>query len=466
MRIGIRLRTILLVFPVILASLAFIGASSLFSARSGMMRLAMSALSFKAEMFQQYADSQWKLIASQGYSADPDFRKAIILSLGEYAHSLLRSDSEWIVAVDLEGRLALTSSLGKENRSFPADLLAKMRQGITGPVIFGSGADRRYGQSFFFQPLEWYVAVSDGADALFSETRQQTLVIMSGFGLAILVSLGLLVFLSGSIVKPIVRVSAGMQEIIRSNRFDNRIPATWDDEVGDLTRHFNSLCGELERSYQRIHDIALRETEARLHLAEREFEAIIALGKVAEFRDEDTAAHIVRVGLYSKILGEIFYADEDDRRSLFYAAPLHDLGKIGIPDAILLKPGALDPGELAIMRTHTSIGHEILREFKNPALKMGGDIALSHHERFDGRGYPNGLAGSDIPLCGRILAVVDVFDAMTSKRAYKEALPPDRAFDYIEKERGGHFDPEIAAAFLERRLEVLAIMDSVVDQKD
>lgn len=461
MRIGIRLRTILLVFPLILGSLAFIGASSLLSARKGVSRLAMSALSFKAELVRQYADYQWNLVQKQGYAEDPEFRGAVARSIADYARSLLRSPTEWVCALSLDGGLALDVCLGGPRGVIPPALLEAMRAGATGPLVFGEGRSRSYGQAFYFAPLGWYVAVSETSDAIFAETDQLTRTVLAGFAGSLLLSLLLLFLLSGSIVRPVLRVREGMADIVASGRFEARIEPERDDEVGDLTLQFNTLCGELERSYGRIRDIARKEIEARLLLADHELEAIIALGKMAEFRDEDTASHIVRVGLYSKILGDLFYDSALDRESLFYAAPLHDLGKIGVPDSILLKPAALEPSEMALMRRHCEIGYEILREFRNPALVMGGEIALSHHERFDGKGYPKGLVGKQIPLSGRILAVVDVFDALTSARPYKKAWPVEEALAYISQQRGGHFDPEIAEAFLDHREELLSIKGSV-----
>lgn len=459
MKTGIRFKTILTIFPVILASLTFIGATSIFSARTGMIRLAMGTLSFKAEVLQQYADSQWKLLETQGYTGDAEFRQAVSRSIADYARSLLRDDAEWIVALNLDGKSMFSALRSGKTMAVPEDLADKMLSGQTGPIVFGKGGEMRYGQAFYFESLQWYVVVSNAASAIFKETDQSTVTILFGFAISLILSLGLLIVLSASIVKPITRVSEGMTEIIRSNTFDRHIPVVGNDEVGRLTMHFNSLCSELDRSYSRIHDIALREIQARYKLADRELEAIIALGKVAEFRDEDTASHTIRVGLYSKILADIFLQDEEDRKSIFYAAPLHDIGKIGIPDAILLKPGALTPEEFRHMKDHTLIGHSILKEFKNPALAMGAEIALSHHEHFDGKGYPQGLSGRDIPLSGRILAITDVFDALTSERPYKNAWHPDRAFDYIREQRGLHFDPEIADAFLDNQTVILEIMD-------
>ena len=163
------------------------------------------------------------------------------------------------------------------------------------------------------------------------------------------------------------------------------------------------------------------------------------------------------MGLYTKLLAGFFYRDESERRIIYYAAPLHDIGKIGIPDSILLKTGPLSPEEFEIMKTHTTIGYSILKESKNPNLLMGASIALAHHERYDGKGYPLGLKAGEIPLCGRIVAVIDVFDALCSKRPYKEAWPVEKAFEHLAEERGRQFDPEIVDAFLAHRLEITEI---------
>ena len=459
MKTGIRFKSIVTLFPVILGSLTFIGVTSISSARSGMIRLAIESLSFKAEMLHQFANAQWNLLETQGFQDDPDFRKAVELSISEYARSLLRDDSEWITAMTLDGETQVSVARADQIPEVDAALREQMTIGQTGPIVIGRSGAERYGQAFFFEPLEWYVVISNSAAAIFAETNRATVAILLGFSISLLLSLGLLVVLTGRIVRPITQVSDGMTEIIRTNRFDKRIPVLGSDEVARLTLQFNALCMELDRSYTRIHDIAVREIQARYDIADREQQAIIALGKVAEFRDEDTASHTIRVGLYSKILADIFFQDDEDRKSIFYAATLHDIGKIGIPDSILLKPGGLDAEEFKQMQNHTIIGYNILKEFKNPALAMGAEIAMSHHERYDGKGYPRGLAGTDIPLSGRILAIVDVFDAMTSERPYKKAWHPDRAFEYIESQVGCHFDPELAVAFLDRKLEILAIME-------
>src|SRR5437868_3010672 len=189
--------------------------------------------------------------------------------------------------------------------------------------------------------------------------------------------------------------------------------------------------------------------------------AIFALAKLAESRDPETGAHLERVMNYSRALAQQLpamghFTDEIDAeylRLLYSTSPLHDIGKVGIPDSVLLKPGRLSDREFEIMKTHTLIGAETLdaalqRFPKTKFLRMARDIAAAHHERFDGTGYPAGLGGRAILLCGRIVALADVYDALTSKRVYKQAFAHEVAKGIILKDAGTHFAPEIVDAFL------------------
>ncbi len=181
----------------------------------------------------------------------------------------------------------------------------------------------------------------------------------------------------------------------------------------------------------------------------------------AEYKDEDTGDHIIRIGRYSALIAEKLGMPALSPKDMLYAAPMHDIGKIGIPDHILLKPGKLADEEFDIVKTHTTIGAKILSNSSAKIIMLAEQIALSHHERWDGQGYPNGLSGKDIPLAGRIVALADVFDALTSKRPYKETFPLEVALDIMKKERGQHFDPDVLDIFLTNMNEVLKIRDSV-----
>jgi len=198
-------------------------------------------------------------------------------------------------------------------------------------------------------------------------------------------------------------------------------------------------------------------TKATAALAAREEEIILRLSRAAEYRDTDTGQHIVRMAQYCRLIGQALELDEESCRSLYLAAPMHDLGKIAISDAILLKAGKLSPEERLVMEQHTTLGFEILFDSDCELIKIGAEIARSHHERWDGTGYPRGLRGAEIPLFGRIAAVADVFDALTSERPYKRAWTADEALAYLLEQASKHFDPLCVEAFVRRWDEVLAI---------
>jgi two-component system, response regulator RpfG len=190
---------------------------------------------------------------------------------------------------------------------------------------------------------------------------------------------------------------------------------------------------------------------ATTEIRAREKETLMRLARAGEHKDYDTAMHLQRMSLYSRALAEKIGMSEEEAEIMELAAPLHDIGKIGIPDSILLKKGALDDVELKAMRKHPLIGYEILQDSPSKYLQKGSEIALAHHERFDGSGYPYNIKGTDIPLSARIVALADVFDALTSIRPYKEAWTIDQAFDYIRSESGKHFDPDLVNVMLTMR---------------
>jgi putative two-component system response regulator len=202
------------------------------------------------------------------------------------------------------------------------------------------------------------------------------------------------------------------------------------------------------------------DSEVKLAVQEvlnREHETVTRLARAAELRDPETGAHIVRMARYSVLIARQVGMSQTEQDMLRMAAQMHDVGKLGTPDYILLKNGKLTPEELIIMRQHAQIGHEILKDSSSPVLRMAAQIALSHHEKYDGSGYPNGLAGTRIPLVGRIVAVADVFDALTSQRPYKHAWSLEEARNFLLRGRSSHFDPQCVDEFLGAWDEVLTI---------
>ncbi len=193
--------------------------------------------------------------------------------------------------------------------------------------------------------------------------------------------------------------------------------------------------------------LELKVNEATQEIRIREHETLLRLAKAGEYRDEETGNHVLRMAKFARLMAERIGLPENDCHVIEIAAPMHDIGKIGVPDGILLKPGKLDANELLVMRTHTQIGYEILKDSPSKYLQMGAVIALGHHEKYDGTGYPKRLRGYEIPLEARIVAVADVFDALTSVRPYKKAWSIQEARDYLNAERGKHFDPDCIDAF-------------------
>jgi len=201
----------------------------------------------------------------------------------------------------------------------------------------------------------------------------------------------------------------------------------------------------------------IRNLNEELELTQDEM--IRTLGALMEKRDDETGQHVVRVAEFSKRLAELYGLDEETTKLIYQAAPLHDAGKVAIPDAILNKPGAFDEEEWEIMKTHSMKGYEVFKDSTRPILKMAATIAKEHHEQWDGKGYPDGLKGEEISIAGRIVFLSDVFDALSHKRVYKEAwsLPDVRAF--IAEQSGRMFDPRLVALFLEHFDEFVAIRD-------
>jgi putative two-component system response regulator len=224
---------------------------------------------------------------------------------------------------------------------------------------------------------------------------------------------------------------------------------------------------ELEKKVeQRTADLrlALQDmAEAQRKTYQAHLETIQRLAIAAEYKDEDTAAHIHRMSNYCAIIARVLHLPPGEVELILHASPMHDVGKIGIPDHILLKPGKLTPEEWTIMKEHSVMGGRILGEAEDDLIKAGEIIALSHHEKWDGSGYPKGLKGEDIPLIGRITAIADVFDALTSKRPYKFPMSNEKAFAIIKDSIGTHFDTKVGEAFFKGIDEILSTQKQYKD---
>jgi response regulator RpfG family c-di-GMP phosphodiesterase len=269
------------------------------------------------------------------------------------------------------------------------------------------------------------------------------------------------------LLRPIPALREGLERIGRGD-LDSPMEIKDPTELGALARSINHMAGQLKASQSEIH---LREQE----IVATQKEIIHTLGDVVESRSSETANHTLRVAAMSMKLGELMGLSADDANLVRMASPMHDVGKIGIPDSILNKPGKLTAEEFEIMKTHSEIGYSILAKSERLILQAAAIIAHEHHERWDGSGYPAGLAGEDIHIFGRIVSLVDVFDAVYSDRVYRPAMELDRVLEIIRDGRGSHFQPELVDLFLgnldtflaihgqfddmDRYLEVLTPMD-------
>jgi len=239
------------------------------------------------------------------------------------------------------------------------------------------------------------------------------------------------------------------------------------DNTEFLARARNMLA--LRKSNKSLSDraawLADEVRKATAQIVEREQETIFCLARAAEYRDPETGAHIQRMAHYSKHIARVLKLSVEQQDLLLESAPMHDIGKVGTPDLILLKPGKLTEAEFSIMKQHAVIGYEVLNASNSPLLKVAAEIAHTHHEKFDGNGYPRGLSGNDIPLFGRIVAVADVFDALTSERPYKKAWSFEQAIQLLRDGAGKHFDPACVEAFLTDFDEVISIKEKFIDEE-
>ena len=224
-------------------------------------------------------------------------------------------------------------------------------------------------------------------------------------------------------------------------------------------RYQKELEAEVEKRTRQV-----QETLARLRASS--LEMVYRLSRAAEFRDEDTGAHLKRISHYAAAVARRMGLNERTVDAILYASPMHDVGKIGIPDAILLKPGRLDAKEMQIMQMHTIIGAQILHGSTEGFLKLGEVIALTHHERWDGTGYPRKLSKTAVPIAGNITSIVDVFDALISKRPYKEAFPPEKALAIITEGRERLFHPDVYDAFFSVTDELMRIKSQFADAEE
>jgi len=294
------------------------------------------------------------------------------------------------------------------------------------------------------------VARDRGAiDRVLVAGRTQVLALAVGLALA---GILLTLVVVRRLLAPLDALTAGLERIGRGD-LQTPIALRSRTELGLLGHAIDTMAEDLDRSQAaaRAHEQELIATQS---------EVIHTLGEVVESRSHETGNHIDRVALGAAMLAELAGLPPEDCELLRLAAPMHDVGKIAVPDAVLGKPGKLTDEEFAVMKTHTTVGHQILTQSRRPLMQVAATVARQHHERWDGKGYPDGLAGEDIHVFGRIVAVIDVFDALTSDRCYRPAMPLAEALAIMVDGRGTQFDPHLLDLFLENLDRFRDLMES------
>jgi len=397
----------------------------------------------------RHATFQWSLLLDNGLQEDPTYLEGLSRSVRSYAATMLREDGEWILAVD-EDKNIVFSVGATVSDSLIHDTVGEYFPGDSEDIwIDGDfGGERRVGYGFFLPQLGWHVYITNLQKSFFVNISYIRLnnIFMILFT-ALISSLFIVYFVKRS-MRPLRTVISDMQGIVRNRDFEKRVIPVQNDEVGELAREFNLMADYLDRAMTRLKNIAQSEAGARIEIRNRERETLEVLSRVSDHKDTETAKHTSRVGMYASLISKLRGDSSEEADLMRWAVPLHDIGKVGIPDAILLKEGTLSDEERAVIETHVSIGYDVLKNSSSPILRAGADIAISHHERWDGSGYPDGLKGRDIPIRGRITGLVDVFDALTTARPYKEAWNLDRVVEFLKKRSGTEFDPELVNLFL------------------
>jgi response regulator RpfG family c-di-GMP phosphodiesterase len=263
-------------------------------------------------------------------------------------------------------------------------------------------------------------------------------------------------YVATGLIRPIIALSSTAKRISRTQDYTQQVSIDRDDEIGQLSDAFNTMTDGMGKALNEI-------TALNSEIEDTQREVVFTMGSIGESRSKETGNHVKRVAEYSKLLALYYGLNEEEAEMLKQASPMHDIGKVAIPDAVLNKPGRFDEEERRIMDTHAALGYDMLKHSGRTLLLMAATVAYEHHEKWNGTGYPRRLKGEEIHIYGRITALADVFDALGSDRVYKKAWEDERIFDLFKEERGEHFDPQLVDIFFEHLDEFLAIRKQFKD---
>ncbi|MDH4943773.1 HD domain-containing phosphohydrolase [Sulfurimonas sp. C5] len=263
-------------------------------------------------------------------------------------------------------------------------------------------------------------------------------------------------YFANSLIRPLSRLSKTARDITVTQDYTTQVSVESNDELGQMGNSFNKMISSMKDAMDEIRAL---NTE----IEDTQREVVFTMGAIGESRSKETGNHVKRVAEYSRILARHYGLSQEESEMLKQASPMHDIGKVAIPDAILNKPGKFTDEEFEKMKEHARLGYDMLNSSHRPLLKAAAIVAHEHHEKWNGRGYPRGLKAEEIHIYGRITALADVFDALGSDRVYKQAWPDEKIFSLIEEERDEHFDPELVDIFFEYLDEFLAVREKLKD---
>lgn len=457
--IRLRYRLYMMILPLVFVVVLLSGVMASMESRAALTELANRHLAYKAEQLRDYTYNEWRVITELELADQEKYQQAAQESFRSYALSLLRTNNELIVVYDHEGQLVMRIGLNEAGGSRP------IADNGSDPVELSTGwfekellGEHRVGVVFQLEPFQWQVAVTDLHSTFFSEIQNiRSIHIWILFITTVVLILFISLFI-GHVTRPLERLRITIDNISSNKDLSQRAQIEFADEIGILAYRFNRMVAALEQNYEKLKKTHKAEQLARRTAVSREEEALYLLGRVSDFRDEETGEHLKRIGELSALFAKLLGLSREQQDLIYRSSPLHDIGKVGISDAILLKPGKLTPEEFEKMKQHTVLGYQLLKDAESKYLVEGARIALTHHEKWDGSGYPEGLSGEDIPLAGRIVSIVDVFDALTSQRPYKDAWSFDETLKFIVGERGKHFDPTLTDLFEANSDKFLAIL--------
>jgi len=459
-RFGIKKKILLLIIPILICSFLISAYIAVISSRNNLLDISSQFMQYKMEQLTNYAFSQWNNLQSSGFAEDPVYLEIVEKSIETYARGMIKKKSEYVVAIDNDRNLAFTT----DNINYSKKDWEKLQI----PIPYNNSILSRFsisGVSYIgltseLPDFNWNIYLLENhksfTQVIWEMSYLQSITFISSLVLIIIT----FVVSMGIIIGPIHRIREAVQNISYHKDFTKKIKIEYPDEIGELAFEFNEMTSNLDLAYKKIKKYALDEAIAKKEVFIRENETLTVLANASDYKDPETGAHITRVSNYSLILSKALGHDKYMQDLLYQSAPLHDIGKLGIPDSILLKPGKLTSREFEIMKTHTTIGSKILENPSSKYLKAGAVIAMSHHEKFDGTGYPEGLKEEEIPIFGRIVSIADVFDALTTKRPYKEPWPFEKVVTYLIEKRGKHFDPVIIDHFIDNISKIKHIYDN------